>query len=155
MSEQKVAKEPRIAVDFPIKLPVKIGVGATSSKFLIELRDNKRIMGIKCPTCNKVYMPPRSACPVCLSKMEDWVELSGEGALVTYTVVYYREEYQPVEPPIIFGIIQLDGADTGLCHLISEIDPENVKTGMRVEPVFKEEREGSVLDIKYFRPSKT
>ena len=54
--------------------------------------------------------------------------------------------------PFIYGIILLDGADTGLTHFLGEVDPEDMRIGMRVEAVFQEEREGSILDIKYFRP---
>jgi uncharacterized OB-fold protein len=46
----------------------------------------------------------------------------------------------------------MDGADTGLVHLIDEVEPERVKVGMRVEAVLAEEREGTIMDIKYFRP---
>jgi uncharacterized OB-fold protein len=85
--------------------------------------------------------------------MDEWVELSGKGTLDTFTVVRYREPYQPKEPPIVYGIIKLDGADTGLPHIIGEADPAQVKIGMRLEPVFKDEREASLLDIDYFKPS--
>jgi hypothetical protein len=59
---------------------------------------------------------------------------------------------QPVEPPIIYGIIQLDGADTGLLHMLGEVDLEQLKIGMRLQAVFQEKRVGSILDIKYFKP---
>jgi hypothetical protein len=57
-----------------------------------------------------------------------------------------------MEPPIIYGIIRLDGADTGLVHMLGEVDLEQVKVGMRLQAVFKEKRVASVLDIKYFKP---
>ena len=46
----------------------------------------------------------------------------------------------------------MDGADTGLVHFIGGIDPERLKTGMKVQAVFKEERVGSILDIEHFKP---
>ncbi len=39
-----------------------------------------------------------------------------------------------------------------MVHLIGEVNPEKVKIGMRVKAAFKEERIGSILDIKYFKP---
>jgi uncharacterized OB-fold protein len=57
-----------------------------------------------------------------------------------------------VEPPLVYGIIQLDGADTGLVHMLGEVEPEQLRIGMRVQAVFKEERVASILDIKYFKP---
>lgn len=135
-------------------VPYNYAAGAFGSKFFIALRDNKKIMGSKCPRCNMVYMPPRSICGKCFSQIDQWVELSGQGTIQTYTVVNYKEPTHPpdVEPPFVYGVIQLDGADTGLTHLIAGVDPEKVTIGMKVQAVFKEKREGNMLDIKYFRP---
>jgi uncharacterized OB-fold protein len=130
-----------------------VSTGATGTKFLSEIRDNKKIIGIKCPGCSKVYVPPRLHCPTCFVKMNEWVELSGKGTLSTYTVVRYKESYMPQEPPYAYGVIQMDGADTGLAHLLGEVDLDKIKVGMRREPVFKEQRDGSILDIDYFKPS--
>ncbi|MEE8471434.1 MAG: Zn-ribbon domain-containing OB-fold protein [Dehalococcoidia bacterium] len=130
-----------------------VSTGATGTKFLSEIRDNKKIMGIKCPSCGKVHVPPRLHCPACFVRMSEWVELSGKGTLSTYTIVRYKESYMPKEPPYAYGVIQMDGADTGLTHLLGEVDLDKIKVGMRLEPVFKEEREGSILDIDYFKPS--
>ena len=135
-----------------IIMEYKYAAGLVGSRFLTELRDNQRIMGIRCPKCNRVYVPPRLTCKECFGNLDEWMELSGKGTLSSYTVVYYSEPFQPVEPPIIYGIIQLDGADTGLPHLLGEVEPEKVRIGMRVEPIFKVEREGNILDIKYFKP---
>ena len=142
----------RMSVVYPIKCPVKSTMGATSSKFLVGLRDEKMIRGIRCPTCGKVYMPPRESCPTCFSHMDKWVDLSGKGTVSSYTGVFYSEEHHPARAPLIFAIVQLDGADTGLAHLIGEVDLEKLQIGMRVEPIFKEKREGTILDIEYFRP---
>ena len=52
-------------------------------------------------------------------------------------------------------MIYIDGAsDAGFLHLLDEVKPEDVKVGMKVQAVWKpaEEREGSITDIKYFKP---
>ena len=129
-----------------------VTVGNTGHKFLTEIRDNKTLMGIKCPGCKNVYVPPRSHCPTCFAKMTEWVKLSGKGTLETYTIVRYKEQYMPKEPPYAYGVIKLDGATTGIVHLIGGVDLNKIKVGMKMEPVFKEQREGSILDIEYFKP---
>jgi uncharacterized OB-fold protein len=126
--------------------------GTIRSRFLTEVRDNRRIMGIRCPDCNIVYVPPRSICLKCFGNLSEFVEVGQEGVLTTYTVVYRAEPFYPVEPPFIYGIIQLEGADTGLVHFVGEVDLDKVRVGMRVKAVYKEERVGSILDIKYFKP---
>jgi uncharacterized OB-fold protein len=126
--------------------------GAIRSKFLTELRDNRKILGIKCPQCKQVYVPPRAVCYKCFCDMNQWVEIAPVGTLTTYSIVYRAEPFYPVEPPFAYGIIKLDGADTGLVHFVNEIDLQQIKTGMRLQAVFKKERVGSILDIKYFKP---
>jgi hypothetical protein len=81
------------------------------------------------------------------------VELGDTGTLLTYTVVRYSvPSIQPMQPPFAYGIIKLDRADTGIAHLLGEVEPDDIKVGMRVQAVFKEKREGNMLDIKYFKP---
>lgn len=135
-----------------IYIPNRYSAGAVGSRFLIEIRDKKRIMGTRCPTCNRVYVPARSICKDCFGQLDEWVEVSDRGTVLTYTVCNQPNPVQPVETPLVYGIIQLDGADTGLVHMLGEVDPEQLRIGMRVQAVFKEQREASILDIKYFKP---
>jgi uncharacterized OB-fold protein len=135
-----------------IYIPNTYTAGAVGSRFLIELRDNRKIMGTKCPACDLVYVPARSVCKYCFAQLDQWVEVSDTGTLQTYTVAGQRNGVQPVDPPIIYGIIQLDGASTSLVHMLSEVDFEKLVIGMRVKAVFSEKRVGSILDIKYFKP---
>ncbi|MCK4361795.1 MAG: Zn-ribbon domain-containing OB-fold protein [Dehalococcoidia bacterium] len=135
-----------------INIPNTYSAGAVGSRFLIELRDKKRIMGTRCPACNRVYIPARSICKDCFGQLDEWVEVSSKGTVLTYAIDYEVKPIQPVEHPIIYGIIQLDGADTGFVHMLGEVDPEQLRVGMRVQAVFKKEREGNILDIKYFKP---
>jgi uncharacterized OB-fold protein len=85
--------------------------------------------------------------------MPDWVEVGDVGTLLTYTVVKYAvPAIQPQKPPYAMGIIQLDGASTGFMHLLGEVDLDSIGIGMRVKAVFRDQREGNYLDIKYFKP---
>lgn len=135
-----------------IYIPNTYSAGAVGSRFLIELRDNKKIMGMRCPTCNRIYVPPRSTCKDCFGQLSEWVEVSDRGTLTTYAVAHQPTRVQPSEPPLIYGVVQLDGADTGFVHMLGEVEPEQLVIGMRVQAVFKENREASILDIKYFKP---
>lgn len=153
MSNETVKKEPILTEGFII-MPYKYSVGSLASKFFIQLRDSKKIHGVKCPKCNIVIVPPRSVCIKCFSKIEDLVELSGKGTLVTYTVVHYDSPVQAMKPPYAIGVIKLDGADTAITHFIGEVDFKDLKSGMKLEPVFNETRNANILDIKYFRPLK-
>ena len=126
--------------------------GRTRSKFLTELRDQRKIVGTKCPECEQVLVPARSICAKCFAPIKDFVEVGTSGTVITYSVIHTQQGFCPMEPPFVLGIIQLEGADTGFVHYIGEADPEDIETGIKVEAVFNEERTGSILDIKYFRP---
>ena len=124
--------------------------GPVRSRFLLELRDNRRIMGTRCPACNRVYVPAKPNCITCLRRLDEWVEVGDKGTVLSYTAA--AKPGPSRQEPSIYGIIRLDGADTAMTHFLAEVDPGDLKTGMRVEAVFEEVREGSILDIKYFRP---
>jgi len=122
----------------------------------MELKDNCQIWGTKCPQCDFVYVPPKSTCPTCFSEIKEWVKAGNAGILLTYTEIRYPvPNIQPEKPPYYIGIIKLDGASTGLVHLLGEVSIAELKIGMRMEAAFREKREGHYLDIKYFRPVKS
>ncbi len=80
------------------------------------------------------------------------MEVSDKGTVLTYTVCNEANIAQPVDAPMIYAVIQLDGADNGFVHMIGGVDAEDLSIGMRVQAVYKEERTASILDIQYFKP---
>jgi len=139
-----------------IRLPYKWHAGKAGSRFYQELKDNRRIWGTRCPQCSLVYLPPRETCPRCYRMMDEWVEVSSIGTLMTFTVTRYAvPSIQPQRPPFAMGIVKLDGADTGLVHLLGGVDLGEITVGMRMQAVFREKRQGNYLDIEYFRPLET
>jgi uncharacterized protein len=126
--------------------------GPVRSKFLLSLRDSQKILGTKCPTCGRVYVPARSICIKCFGDINEWVEISDEGTLETFTIVYESQPIYHANPPFAFGIIKLDGADTGLVHRLGEADFKRIHIGMRLKAVFEDRLKGDIRDIKYFKP---
>jgi len=141
-----------VVITSKILLPFSYTAGRTASRFFTELRDNQRIMGKKCPKCNRVIVPPRKICGKCFAETSEWVKVSNRGTLISYTVVYKPMLHLPKETPLAYGIIKLDGADTNIVHFLGEVDPKEIKPGMLVQAVFREKGEGNILDIDYFKP---
>ncbi len=137
-----------------LQVPFRYSAGKVTSRFLTYLRDESVIYGIKCPGCGKVYVPPRSVCGGCFRETGEWVALSGEGLVESFSAVHYLETVHSVEAPFIIGIIKLDGADTGMVHFIRGISEENLKIGQRVKARFSDERKGHILDISHFETLK-
>ncbi len=150
MEEQKIY-EP-FEVDQHMTAHGRYYAGRMGSRFYIALRDKQKILGARCARCNKVFWPPRSTCGVCFSELTETVEIGPLGTVETFTIVTYSEPVQPRKSPFIYAVIRLDGADTGMAHFLDEVDFEKVHIGMRVRPVFAEERKGNILDIRHFKP---
>lgn len=143
--------EPRV-YESRIKVPYAWQAGETASRFLLSLKNETKFVGKKCAKCTKVLVPPRKSCPYCFVETAEWVDVSDEGVVEAFTIVRRDTGIMPMKPPFAYAVIKLDGADTGLVHLLAEVDLGEVKEGMRVKAVFAEERTGRILDVKYFKP---
>jgi uncharacterized OB-fold protein len=141
-----------------IRLPHKYAAGPTFTRFYNGLEEGK-IYGTSCPSCKKTFVPARSFCPGCCANLDEWVEVSQEGEVVSWT--YTDKEFfgMPEKPPVVLALIRLDGTDCDFLHLIGGIDkddPEKVKSsikrGTRVRARWNDEKKGHMLDIKCFEP---
>lgn len=132
-----------------IAVPYTWWVGETGSRFLLTLKEDQKIMGSKCETCGKVYVPARKNCGTCFTLINDWVEVGPEGTVEGFTVVRYPFKLHPVQEPFAYVLIKLDGADVSFLHIIKE-KIEDLSVGTRVRARFAEEREGHILDIDSF-----
>lgn len=141
-------------VDQHIVAKCRYYVGSIAARFYELLASERKITGVNCKTCQKVFWPPRATCGRCFSALteEDLVEIGPEGTLETFTRIEYEEPVHPKQGPLVYGVVKLDGADTGMAHLIKVDDYHALKTGMRMKPVFSENREGIILDIMHFEP---
>lgn len=147
-------KEDCFVVEGKLALPYQYFAGTTGSRFLIAIRDEKKIRGLECKKCAKVYVPARSTCETCFSDISgNWVDLAAEGTVTGFTVVRYEEPHQPLKPPYVLALIKLDGADTALLHIVKGVEPEQMKTGIKVKAVFADETTASIMDISHFEPA--
>jgi 3-hydroxybutyryl-CoA dehydratase len=140
-------------VNGKLALPYQYFAGKTGSRFLIGLRDENKIRGLKCEKCSKVFVPPRSTCERCGGRIADnWVDVKNTGTITGYTIIRYEEPHQPVKPPYIMALVKLDGADTPIAHIVKGLAPTKVKTGMKVQAVFAKKTTAGIMDIDHFRP---
>jgi uncharacterized OB-fold protein len=157
MSDKNKNVEKKIARDIKYRalLEFKYSAGKHASYFFQQLRDNKKLMASKCPKCEKAYIPPRPACPECFEANSEWIEAGPYGTLVGFTVVEFPfldpTTGKTKEVPYGYGFIKLDGTATKFAHFLDETDLNKLEAGMRVEPIFEEDRNGNFADIKYFR----
>jgi len=129
--------------------------GVAIGRYLAELKEG-RIIGTRCRHCRRTVVPPRTVCEWCFEPMDEWVYLQDTGTVNTFSICYVTWDVKRVEKPEISAVIEIDGTSprVGIMHLLGEVEPEDVKIGMKVKAVWKppEERTGAITDIKYFRP---
>jgi len=118
-----------------------------------------KLRGSRCRHCGRMMIPPRSFCELCnLNGVHDYYDLPDTGTVKTFTLSHVNWDSSPLPrgKTNIFAVIAIDGCpeDMGLCHMLGEVDPKDVKVGMPVKAVWKpaKERTGSVTDILYFKP---
>jgi uncharacterized OB-fold protein len=144
-----------LVAEFSAKFPYDYSAGRYASYFFKKLKEEKKIMGIGCPKCRRVFVPPRPACGYCFVKNTGWADLGDEGILWGYTVVQFPflDPLTGTERPIPYGygFIELKGASTRLQHFVTASDLKKLRIGMRMKAVFAEERKGSLTDILYFQ----
>jgi uncharacterized OB-fold protein len=144
-----------LRIPYLMKIEYSYAAGAHATRFFRELRDHGRLWGVQCPSCQRVYVPPRPVCGICFQPAREWVQVGDEGEIVGCTVVRVpfidpmTGKQRPV--PYGFAIIRLDGASTALYHLLEETDPGKMYVGQRVKAVFRPQRTGSLDDILHFR----
>ena len=135
-----------IVVEGRIRISYRWPAGRAGGRFLTLLQAKGRVFGLRCPKCRKVTVPPRPRCSSCRTACEEWVPVGPDGTVTTWTIC--RRNPQPT----VLALIRLDGADTALLHRLVEVEPETIRSGMRVTIVLAKERRGHITDLAGFRP---
>jgi uncharacterized OB-fold protein len=126
--------------------------------FYAEAKENKKLMGGRCPKCREIWLPPSVVCPKCKVEMGwDWVEMPQTGQVYQYTYLvfplwdpHYGEKWAN---PYASAVILLDNG-VFYRHRLEETDKDKLRVGMRVQAVWKEdydERGQGPGDVLYWR----
>ena len=152
--ESRAGSEPVTGIVTPVSLDYIYAASPEESAFFRGLAEG-RIVGQRCPTCRKVYVPPRPACPVDGVPTSEEIELGQTGTVTTFCIVNVPFMGQKITPPYVSAYILLDGADIALQHLILDLPAEDVRMGLRVKAVWRPESEWgtSIENISHFAPS--
>ncbi|WP_413797791.1 Zn-ribbon domain-containing OB-fold protein [Streptomyces iranensis] len=122
----------------PARLDYTYAPGRAQSRYLKALA-GRATYGERCPSCRKVYVPPRGACPTCGVATAEQVEVGPRGTVTTFCIVNIKARNLDIEVPYVYAHIALDGADLALHARIGGIPYDEVRMGLRVEPVWSED----------------
>lgn len=102
-----------------------------------RLRESKyRMVGTKCARCSSLFFPPRSFCPRCRrsGKIEPF-QFSGNGEVVSYTVIRAAPSGFENQAPYAIGIVRLDEGPQISGQIVGDVS--KVGTGKQVRQVFR------------------
>jgi len=141
--------------DYETRLSYAWSSGVAIGRFLKGLK-NGEIWGRRCNRCRRTIVPPRIYCENCFRPTDSWVKVKDTGNVNTYSICWVNADASRRKEPLIIAVVMLDDAseNMGILHYLAEVKPEDVRIGMKVKAVWKDEQErvGSILDIKYFKP---
>jgi uncharacterized protein len=146
--------DPVKVVPSPMRLSYTVTAGASLTRYLRALAE-RRIIGGRCPGCDKVYLPPRGACPTCGVPTGDEVEVADRGVVTTFCVINIPFDNAPFAPPYVGAAVLLAGADVPIFHLVHGVPPDQVRMGLRVRAVWVPDDElgPTLASIRWFEPT--
>ena len=115
-----------------LKITYNLPISKTS-KFWEGLKKGK-VYATKCEKCGRLRFPPVIDCGDCGSSGVEWVELDGDGEIVTFTEVVVKPASFSNEPSYIVAIGRLREGVKVLAWLVG-VDREDVRVGLRVRLV--------------------
>jgi hypothetical protein len=108
---------------------------STKEPFTIEqfykFLSQQKLMAGRCLKCGKIHLPPRPMCDNCFSQDFEWLQISGKGKLVTYTVIHVAPQQFQVLAPYAVGIVELENG-LKIPGMIQGTTQEHLKIGMEL-----------------------
>jgi hypothetical protein len=132
-----------------IEYPFKRTTGPVVGAFLTGLREGV-LVGIK-GADGRVLVPPTEYDPTTGEDLHELVEIGPAGTVTTWAWVRRPMPKHPLQEPFAWALIRPDGADTGMLGAVAAPSPDAIATGARVEPVWADDREGSITDLRHWR----
>jgi uncharacterized OB-fold protein len=126
----------------------------TIARFWRETPQRYNLGGARCTVCETVYFPPRSVCPSCaqhrqsIGKLEPF-HLSGDGEVVTFTVVHDAAEGFEMQVPYVLAIVRTREGPQ-LTGQVVDVSPAEMKIGLRVRATFRKLREEGKAGVIHY-----
>ncbi len=139
-----------LEADFELGFTYTRSPGIIIGKFLAALKQ-KKLYGIR-GSDGSVLFPPTEYDPRTAASLNDFVPVSAEGEIVSWTWIETPREHHQVKGPFAFALIKLDGADTPFLHRLFCDDASSISAGMKVKVDWNDDRCGAITDIRGFVP---
>ncbi len=148
MSEADILSAPHA-----LEYTYRRSLGEMLSRFFTGLRD-RRIVGSRTAS-GRVLVPPAEYDPETGDAVTETVDVGDAGVVRTWAWVHEPRKQHPLDHPFAFALVQLDGADTCLLHVVDAGDADRMRTGMRVRARWADAPSGSIRDLACFVPEES
>ena len=81
-----MSDEPVRRMKSPVRLVFQVPAGRALARSLTAMIEG-RLVGQRCPSCHKVYVPARGACPSCGVPLGEDVTVNDTGTVTSFCVV--------------------------------------------------------------------
>lgn len=146
---RRVGPEP-LRAEHVVRFAYDRSVGGAVERFLTGLAEGQ-VLGSRISD-GRVLVPPVDIDPATGGPAGEYVPVGAEGTVRSWTWVAEPAADHPLPQPFAFVLVQLDGADATLLHVLDVPAEEDVRTGLRVRADWRHERTGSIRDIRAFVP---
>jgi hypothetical protein len=144
MAEPELLTAPHV-----LQYDYRRSLGPVLSRFFTGLRD-RELQAVRTRS-GRALVPPAEYDPETGESTTDaWIRVGPGGSVRSWAWVSQPLERHPLDHPFAFALIQLDGADTALLHVVDAGSEAHMRTGMRVTPKWADETVGSIRDILAF-----
>ena len=111
-------------------------------------------MASKCTGCGEVSFPPRADCEHCMKGEFEFMEISGNATLHTYTQIVAAPVGFEDKAPYFVGLADLEEGGRVLAIFNDSIEEKDIKINMKLKvvPVVNEEPENRKVYYNFVSP---
>ena len=109
----------------------------TSTAFYTKLKEEKKLIGVKCQDCGHLSPEPRPMCPECHGFKMEWHQFSGKAKLSTFTCISIVPVAMSAKgygrnKPYCTGIVTLEEGPriSAMINGVDGTNPQGIETGM-------------------------
>ena len=149
-AEQNINPKEHLVMEHLVSLTYSEELTPVLERYVDALIDG-RIVGHKCPSCGRVFVPGKGYCPICVvpTTDADEIEVADHGTLTGFTIITPVAYYGQTETePFVYASVLLDGSDSNLGGQdIVGVPHDQIRRGMRVKAIWRAESDRSAAGI--------
>ena len=150
MPETEAAEVVALTAPHTLEYTYTRSVGPVIGRFLGALEE-RRIIGVRARD-GRVLVPPQEYDETGEGTTDEFVEVGQAGVVTAWTWIAEPRPKHPMQRPFAFALIRLDGVHQRGVAAVDTGSIDDMRTGLRVTALWRDERKGRIDDIECFVP---